>query len=104
MSGKKFDWNRFNNLNQDLNEINTWLKSLSKKYENVKIIKGGEFFEGRTIEGVLLSKNPDNPGIFIEGGIHAREWISPATATLISNQLLTSNDKKVQDLAENYNW
>lgn len=40
----------------------------------------------------------------MEGGIHAREWISPATSTYILNQLLTSNDSNVQHIAENFDW
>ena len=30
------------------------------------------------------------PAIFIEGGIHAREWISPATVTFIIRELVTN--------------
>lgn len=99
-SGKTFDWKRYYNLE----EIDTWLKSLPSKYEHVTLIKGGRSYEGRDINGVLLAKNPNNPGIYIEGGLHAREWISPATVTFMLNQLLTSDNEKVQNLANNYNW
>lgn len=49
----------------------------------------------------LLQKNPI---IFIESTIHAREWITVATATYILNELLTSNDPEVRDLATKYDW
>lgn len=42
--------------------------------------------------------------MFIEANIHAREWISSATATWFINQLLTSTDPAVVDLAENIDW
>ena len=42
--------------------------------------------------------------MFIEANIHAREWISSATATYFINQLLTSTDPEVMDLAENIDW
>ena len=42
--------------------------------------------------------------IFIEGGIHAREWISPATVTFFINELLTSNNSRIQRIAQNYDW
>lgn len=44
------------------------------------------------------------PGIFIEGGIHAREWISPAVVTFIIKSLLTSKDPDVARIADSYNW
>jgi len=37
-------------------------------------------------------------------GIHAREWICPALATWILNQLLTSNDADIRFIAENFDW
>lgn len=40
----------------------------------------------------------------IFSGIHAREWIAPATVTYILNELLTSTDPSVRDIAESYDW
>ena len=45
-----------------------------------------------------------NPTIFIEANIHAREWITSATATWFLNELLTSQDPAVVDLATNIDW
>lgn len=45
-----------------------------------------------------------NPTIFIESTIHAREWITVATATYLLNELLTSNDPENRYLADNYDW
>lgn len=45
-----------------------------------------------------------NPTIFIESTIHAREWITVATATYILNEFLSTNDPEVKNLAENYDW
>lgn len=42
--------------------------------------------------------------IFIEAGIHAREWIAPATATYLLDQLLRSNDPVIMDMAQNIDW
>lgn len=36
--------------------------------------------------------------------MHAREWITSATATWILNELLTSDDPSTQALSNNYNW
>ncbi|XP_011704931.1 PREDICTED: zinc carboxypeptidase-like, partial [Wasmannia auropunctata] len=70
----------------------------------VQTVVGGKTYEGRPIKGVKVSFKPNNPGIFIEGGIHAREWISPATVMYILHQLLTSNNPEVRALAESHDW
>ena len=71
----------------------------------VEIINAGKTYQGRTIKGVKLSFGSSaKPGVFIEGGIHAREWISPATVTYLINEFLTSKDTAVRQLAESHDW
>ncbi|XP_030569352.1 carboxypeptidase B [Drosophila novamexicana] len=51
----------------------------------------------------ISNGNARNPSIWIDGGMHAREWISPATVTYIANQLVEG----WEDLPEhmrNINW
>ncbi|XP_062551478.1 zinc carboxypeptidase A 1-like [Armigeres subalbatus] len=95
-----FDWTEYH----DLGEIHAWLDKLAAEYKEVELVEGGRSYENRSIKGVKLSYKPGNPGIFIEGGIHAREWISPATVTYILNELLTSQDSSVRKTAESYDW
>uniref|UniRef100_U5EXV3 Putative carboxypeptidase n=1 Tax=Corethrella appendiculata TaxID=1370023 RepID=U5EXV3_9DIPT len=95
------DWTHYNTLE----EINSWLDDLVKKYPNkVESVVGGKTYEGREIRGVKISFKKGNPGVFIEGGIHAREWIAPATVTYIANELLTNTDEKVRSFVENYDY
>ncbi|XP_055633278.1 zinc carboxypeptidase A 1-like [Toxorhynchites rutilus septentrionalis] len=95
-----FDWSEYH----ELEEIHSWLDKLALNYEQVEVVEGGHSYENRTIKGVKVSYKSGNPGIFLEGGIHAREWISPATVTYILNELLTSQDPKVRNISENYDW
>ncbi|EDW63370.1 zinc carboxypeptidase A 1 [Drosophila virilis] len=90
----------------ELDDTYAWLQSLAKQYPQiVTLIEGGKTYQGRSILGVQISKSgTEKPGIFIEAGIHAREWIAPAAATFIINQLLTSEVESIKDLADNYNW
>ncbi|XP_023163922.2 zinc carboxypeptidase A 1-like [Drosophila hydei] len=90
----------------ELEDTYSWMQSLSKQYPQiVTLIEGGKTYQGRSILGVKISKSgSEKPGIFIEAGIHAREWIAPAAATYIVNQLLTSNVDSIKQLADNYNW
>lgn len=88
-----------------MHEIEQWLDDILLTYPNVTegfII--GNSYENRPIRGIKIAYKQDNPGIFIESNIHAREWITSATATWFINELLTSQDNEVRDLAENYNW
>ncbi|KAL6261804.1 hypothetical protein P5V15_006891 [Pogonomyrmex californicus] len=98
---KSFDFTSYHTLE----EIYKNLDDLVKQYpDKVQIVIGGRTYEGRQIKGVKVSFKANNPGIFVEGGIHAREWISPATVMYILHQLLTSNDAEVRALAESNDW
>lgn len=96
-----FDFTKYHSLE----EIYKNLDDLSKKYsDKVQTVVAGKTYEGRQIKGVKVSFKANNPGIFIEGGIHAREWISPATVMYILHQLLASNNSDVRALAESHDW
>ncbi|XP_018393719.1 PREDICTED: zinc carboxypeptidase-like [Cyphomyrmex costatus] len=97
---KGFDFHSYHTLQ----EIYDDLEDLAKKYPKVEVVAPGETYEGRYIKGVEIINNVEFPGIFIEGGIHAKEWISPATVMYILHQLLTSEDQKVKSVANNFNW
>lgn len=97
----KFDWTAYNSLE----EIYEWLEQMAKDNPNiVSLITAGTTYEGRKILGAKLSYKSGNPGIFIEAGIHAREWIAPAFATYLLNALVTSNNSSIRSIAENYDW
>ncbi|KFB45620.1 zinc carboxypeptidase [Anopheles sinensis] len=86
-------------------EIYAWMDEIVA--QNPSILTGsvyGKSYEGRDLKAIKLSQKAGNPGIFIEANIHAREWISSATATWLLNELLTSTNPAVQDLAQNYDW
>lgn len=88
-----------------LDEINAWLDTLPATYPGlVTRVKGGDTFEKRSIEGVKISKNEDNPVIFIESNIHANEWITSSGALWMINEILTSADPEIRALLDNYTW
>ena len=43
------------------------------------------------------------PAVWIDGGIHAREWVSPAATTWMLKELV-ENDAAHPDLLENLDW
>lgn len=98
---RAFDWTSYHTLD----EIYAWLDNLLITHSNILTnIVIGQSFENRTIRAVKLSHKAGNPAIFIESHIHANEWITSATATWLLNELLTSTDLDVVELAQNIDW
>ncbi|TDG46690.1 hypothetical protein AWZ03_006870 [Drosophila navojoa] len=96
-----FGWTRYHNLT----EIDAWLDTVLANYPEVTMgFVLGQSYEGRDIRGIRISYKWGNPGVFIESNIHAREWITSATATWLINELLTSKDESVRELAESHDW
>lgn len=99
------NWNAYHSLQS----IYDWIDAMAKEYPKyATVIAVGTTYEGRPIRGLRISFAPDagNPGVFIEGGIHAREWIAPAVVTYLANALLTADDRNetVQSMAHRYDW
>ncbi|XP_046749633.1 zinc carboxypeptidase-like [Diprion similis] len=88
-----------------LDVIYNWLDELAETYPDlVEVIVIGNSYEGRLIKGIKITFDENNPGIFIEGGMHAREWITPATVTYLTNEILTSTNEAFNLLARAHNW
>lgn len=100
-SGDSFGWTSYHTLQS----IYAWLDAILNDYpDQVSPITIGTSYEGRPIRGIKISKRTGNPGIFVEGGIHAREWISPAFVTYLINDLLTSNVSAIREIGDSYDW
>jgi len=46
----------------------------------------------------ITKAGPGKPNVWIEAGIHAREWIAPAMATFIIDSLLKNETTFINDL------
>ncbi|CAL7933049.1 unnamed protein product [Xylocopa violacea] len=75
------------------NEVNEYLNYVTRTHGNVaSLINIGNSYEGRSMKVLKLSTGGKNkPAIFIDAGIHAREWIAPVTALFIVDQLLENH-------------
>lgn len=98
----EFGWDNYHNLE----DIYRWMMSLVQKYPGeVTLVDGGRSYEGRTILGVKIKAATENPPIaFMEAGIHAREWITHATATFMINEILTRGDEDFRRVMRAYEW
>ncbi|KAI6241271.1 ShKT domain-containing protein [Aphelenchoides fujianensis] len=68
----------------------------------------GTTHEGRQIPLIKIgtrSATP-KPAIWIDGGIHAREWVSPAVVLYFINQLVTEYDRQpaIRQLVDQLDW
>lgn len=61
------------------------------------------YFIVHWISNRISNGNAKNKAIWIDGGIHAREWISPASVTYIVNDLVENWDEQPQHI-RNINW
>nr|USU81834.1 M14 metal carboxypeptidase 3 [Antheraea pernyi] len=88
-----------------LEQINAWIDDLARTYPDIITVQiAGRSYEGHDIKGLKISHGSGRKIIFLEGGIHSREWISPATVNFITNELLTSDDEEIRAAAREYDW
>ncbi|XP_046563909.1 carboxypeptidase B-like [Haliotis rubra] len=90
--GAGFDYGVYH----DLDEIMDWMKDIVSQYSDIaQTFPITQSFEGRQLNGIKISvdSRPGKQGIWLEGGIHAREWISTATVIYMTGQLLEQNGK-----------
>ncbi|XP_057375289.1 carboxypeptidase B-like [Daphnia carinata] len=87
-AGHSMDWTSYHRLV----DIYGYLSYLASTYPGrVELINIGTSYEKRPLYVVRIfncSSSVVKPAIWIDGGIHAREWISPALATYIIRQLV----------------
>ncbi|XP_035685603.1 carboxypeptidase B-like [Branchiostoma floridae] len=90
-------------------EILQYLKDTAEKYPNLAtVVNVAHTFEGRRIVAMKIGVAKDTPkrAVWIDAGIHAREWIAPATTLYFIQQLVTryGHDQTVTDLLEKLDW
>ncbi|XP_069671105.1 carboxypeptidase B-like [Periplaneta americana] len=87
-------------------DINSYLQELASNYPNLVTLQSiGKSYEGRDMIVIKISSggSGSRPAILIDGGIHAREWIAPAMALYIINQLVENNAAN-SDLTDAVDW
>ncbi|XP_061387848.1 carboxypeptidase B-like, partial [Musca vetustissima] len=97
----RLTWQAYHRL-EDIHGFFDYMAQTYPEICSVEII--GYSIEKRPLKILKISNgNANNPGIWIDGGMHAREWISPAVVTYIANQLLEGWDD-LPAYMRNINW
>ena len=74
-----------------------YLNCLASRYsDRAQTIAIGNSVEGRTLKVLKIGRPGSNgnvkPAVWIDGGIHAREWIRPASVEYIIHELVEKFD------------
>ncbi|XP_065360403.1 carboxypeptidase B1 [Calliphora vicina] len=85
-------------------EINNYIEDLEQRFPSrVSLKTVGKSFEGRNIKTITISNGDGRAGknvIFIDGGFHAREWISPAAVLYVIGQLVENFEENAELLLD----
>ena len=97
----KMTWTAYHSLD----DMYTFLDFLETTYDFVTTETIGQSFEGRDMRVAKVCQGccGNKPAVWIDGGIHAREWISPATVTWMLKELVENNAAH-PDLTQNMDW
>ena len=67
----------------------------------------GTTYEGRQMRVLKICKGGvcgQKPGIWVDAGIHAREWVAPSTATFMMKELVENSDQYPVEILEKLDW
>lgn len=75
---------------QSFATISAWLNCMATKFsDKMSLIHIGKSTEGRDLKVVKIgNKDSNKPSVFIDGGIHAREWVSPASVAYLIHRMV----------------
>lgn len=90
-------------------EINRYLDYLATTYKDiVQVTTIGYSIERRPLRAVKISLSGritgKRPIIFIDAGIHAREWAAHTSAVYLIHQLVERSNEHASDFLRNVDW
>ncbi|KAG5868272.1 hypothetical protein JTB14_032987 [Gonioctena quinquepunctata] len=99
--GYRLTWQAYHRLK----DIHEYLEYLSETYPDLCTLRNiGNSVLGKPIKLLKISNgNSSNKAIWIDGGIHAREWITPAVVTYIINHIILNFENEPHYM-RNIDW
>lgn len=100
----------FNGAFRSYAQIVHEMKRLARLNESlVKVFSLGKTYENRTMYGIKISSNvssSNKPVVFINCGIHAREWISVSSCVYVARELVLkySSEESIRLLVDRLEW
>lgn len=94
--GHKLTFQHYHRMS-DIHGYLDYLSATRSDYVSVETI--GTSGEGRPLKVIKISSGKSNaPALWVDGGIHAREWIAVSTVLYIVNELTENRDKLDEEL------
>ncbi|KAK2148302.1 hypothetical protein LSH36_503g01028 [Paralvinella palmiformis] len=92
----------------NVSEIHEWLEEVAVVCgASCQIIDIGTSYEGRPLKVIKISRDGEQRRrIWLDGGIHAREWLTPAVMTYFVDKLINEDgvDPEVTELRDAFDW
>jgi len=100
-TGHSMDWEDYH----PMEDMYSYMDHLEQTVEFVTIQSIGKSFEGQDMRVLSVCRGGcgHKPAIWVDGGIHAREWIAPAVATFLVQQLV-EYEHEHPDLTQLLDW
>ena len=100
-AGHSMDWTDYH----PIEDMHSYFDYLETNYDFVTTESIGKSYEGSDMRIAKVCKGGcgNKPAMWFDGGIHAREWISPATVMHMLMEIV-ENDADHSDLTENLDW
>ncbi|XP_045122302.1 carboxypeptidase B-like [Portunus trituberculatus] len=93
-------WEKYHSFD----EMEQYLYFLEAEYPHLVTLEEiGYSSENRSLKVAKVSTGPNRTAIWIDGGMHAREWIAPATTMYILYRLV-ENAWEFPELVNNFDW
>lgn len=85
---------------RELEVIHLYMEALHAEHPAITtfIPSIGESYEGRPIPALLVGGEDGGQAVFLQGTVHAREWISPSTVMFLAVELLETTDPGMLEL------
>jgi len=100
-AGHSMDWTSYHSVE----DMYSYLDYLETTYDFVTTESIGKSYEGTDMRLAKVCRGGcgGKPAMWIDGNIHAREWITSAVVTFMLRELV-ENDSAHPDLLENLDW
>ena len=99
--GGGMDWTSYH----DQADMEALAEELAASRDWVALERIGESFEGRAMRVVAVCRGGcgGKPAVWVDGGMHAREWITPAVVTFLMKELV-EEDARHPALTRDLDW